>query len=101
MNDSIQAIKEIIPGVLTHCRTPETLKRDQLMNEWPALVGARIAVHTKPFLTHRGGLVVWVDQPSLAYELSQKYRQALLKRVQAFLGDEAVNAIRFRVGQLR
>ena len=96
----MQTIKELIPAVLQSCQTPVKLKRHQLLNEWPAIAGSRLARHTKPSLTEEGCLFVWVDQPTLAFELSQKYRQGLLKRVQAVLGEDTVTSIRFRVGQL-
>ena len=97
----MQSLKEIIPGILTGFQTPENKKRNQLMENWPAIAGPRLAPHTKPALLGEGRLVVWVDESALAYELSQKYAASLLKRVQALMGEQNVTSVRFRVGQLR
>ena len=97
----MQTLKEIIPGVLSGFQTPENLKRNRLTEHWPAIAGPRIAPHTKPALLRDGRLIVWVDESTLAFELSQKYRQSLLKRTQALMGEENIKSVLFRVGQLR
>ncbi|MBI3307103.1 MAG: DUF721 domain-containing protein [Candidatus Omnitrophica bacterium] len=97
----MQLLKEILPGVFSGFQNPENQKRNRLMENWPAIAGARIAPHTKPSLLRDGRLVVWVDESALAYELSQKHRQSLLKRTQAVMGEENITSVRFRVGQLR
>lgn len=97
----MEAIKEVVTQVLKTLRTPEKLHRGVLTEQWPSLVGSRIAAHTRPLLDQKGKLLVIVDQSVLAFELNQKYRQALLLRVQELLGKETVNGVFFRVGQLR
>ncbi len=97
----MQAIKELIPSVLAALQAPELAQRSKLVSEWPAIAGLKIAGHTRPVLNPSGELLVWVDQSTLAFELSQRYRGSLLKRAQAALGEEAVKSVRFRVGQLR
>ncbi len=97
----MQSIGDLIPGVLAGLNTPETLAKSKLLNQWPSIAGPQIAPHTKPSLGSKQTLFVWVDQPALAFELNQKYRQSILKRVQAVLGEEAVAQVRFLVGQLR
>ena len=97
----MEEIKGLLPKILAGLQTPEKKSRTQLVAEWPAVAGLRIAAHTKPQLSNKGELVVWVDQPALAYELSQKYKQTLLKRAQEALGKEKVKSVRFFVGQLR
>lgn len=95
------AIREILPAVLAKLKAPETSSRSRLVQEWAAIAGPRLAGHTRPSLGKRGELYVWVDQSTLAFELNQKYRPALLKRVQAVLGEETVTSVHVRVGQLR
>ena len=97
----MQAIKEIIPNVLQNLQTPALTRRGSLTRQWPAIVGAKIASHTRPLLDEEGRLCVWVDQASLAFELNQKYRPTLLKRVQTTLGDETIQSVQIRIGQLR
>ena len=97
----MQAIKDIVSTVLIRLQNPEALQRTQLISQWPAIAGPRLAPHTKPALGREGKLWVWVDQSALAFELNQKYRPSLLKRTQAVLGEEAVKSVHVRVGQLR
>ena len=97
----MQAIKELLAGVIANLQTPEKQTRTKLVSEWASMAGPKIAAHTKPTLLRNGELCVWVDQAALAYELSQKYRQSLLKRAQMTLGETTIKSIRFYVGQLR
>ncbi len=95
------AIKDVLPAVLARLQSPELSNRSRLLQEWPTIAGPKLAGHTQPSLGRRGELYIWVDQSSLAFELNQRYRPALLKRVQAVLGEETVQSVHVRVGQLR
>ena len=97
----MQAIKDLLPQVIANLEKPENKIKCRLLNEWSSIAGPKISKHTKPWLRNDGHLVVFVDQSVLAFELNQKYRNSLLKRTQAALGEETVKGIRFRVGQLR
>lgn len=94
-------IKDVVLGLFKDLQAPEKTQKRQLLEKWPAIVGGKLAKHTKPLLNEKGILTVWVDQSTLAFELKQRYQDALLKRVRAALGEEAVSAIRFYVGQIR
>lgn len=97
----MKKIGDLLPGVLKELQTPEKELRRKLVDSWRAIAGPKIAPHSKPSLSPDGTLFVWVDQASLACELNQKYSGALLKRVQAVLGEKNVKKIYIRVGQLR
>jgi predicted nucleic acid-binding Zn ribbon protein len=97
----MQSIKDLLPAVFEALKTPEMQGRTKLTAHWAEIAGPRIAAHTRPSLSKDGKLFVWVDQSTLAFELSQKYGPSLLKRAQALLGEEMVKSIGFRVGQLR
>lgn len=94
-------IKDVLSGVLSSLQDPEKKKKSRLQSSWTEIAGPKIAPHTRPWLGREGRLTVWVDQSTLAFELSQKYRQSLLKRTQAVLGEDEVKSIYFRVGQIR
>lgn len=96
----MHTIKELLPNVIATLQTPEMQIRTRLVMEWTNIAGEKIAEHTKPTLRN-SELCIWVDQATLAYELSQKYKPTLLKRAQMSLGENAVKSIRFYVGQLR
>ena len=97
----MEALKNLIPSVLLNLQKPAMQSRSRLVSGWETIVGEKIAAHTKPTLSEQKELCVWVDQPVLAYELSQKHKSSILKRTQALLGEDAVRTVRFRVGQLR
>lgn len=96
----MDSLKSLLPNVIAKLQTPEMQTRSRLVSEWAAVAGPKIAAHTKPLLRN-GELCVWVDQPALAYELSQKYKQTILKRAQMTIGETAVKSVRFYVGQIR
>ena len=95
------ALKDILPNVLRSLQDPQKRAVGKLVDQWEAIAGPRIAPHTRPSLGRNGRLYVWVDQSVLAFELNQKYRQSILRRVQAVVGEEVVSDVWFRVGQLR
>lgn len=97
----MQSIRELIPSVLEDLKSPEKRLRSELTDQWPALVGAKVAKHTKPSLSSHGTLFVWVDQATLAFELNQRFKTAILKRAQAIWGEEKVREVRFKTGQIR
>ena len=92
-------IKHILPSVIRGFENPEKQARGRLVTEWPSIAGARLAPHTRPQLSQKGILYVHVDESVLAFEINQKYRLSLLKRVQAVLGEETVKAIKVLVGK--
>lgn len=97
----MENLREILPQVLRSLQEPEKQNRILLLDKWESIVGSKIAAHTRPTLSQKGDLCVWADQSVLAYEISQKYRQTILKRAQAVLGEKTVKEVFVRVGQLR
>lgn len=75
-------------------------KRSLLQSGWPRIMGNSFSAHTKPLLQEGGTLCVWVDDSTLAYELSQKYQGTILKRVEGALGEGTVKRMIFRVGSI-
>lgn len=70
----------------------------RVAEEWPEAAGPEIARHTAGVFLRRGELVVYVDSPIWATELSalhETLRQALNSR----LGQELVRTIRFTVSR--
>jgi len=94
-------IKDLLPSILSNLKTPDKTKRQKLCNAWSSIIGEKFYPLTKPSLTADGKLFIWVKESTLAFELNLKYRQTILKRAQAILGDDEIKGIYFRVGQLR
>lgn len=94
-------ISKIIDGLMGALADPASKKKGELLDKWPAIIGEKWSAHTKPVFGKKGELIVWVDQSALAFELRQRYQQALLARAQAALGDAEIKSLRFLVGQIR
>lgn len=91
----------VIDSVLEELGRGVKEKHSLLQTAWPKILGPSFSTHSRPDLHENGTLCVWVDDSTLAYELSQRYRGTVLKRVGATLGEELVKRIVFRVGSIR
>jgi hypothetical protein len=92
-------IRSILPKVIRGFEDPEKQKRSTLTDAWASIAGEKIKKQTRPQLSSKGILYVHVNDSVLAFEISQKHRQSLLKRAQAVLGEEAVKDVRILVGK--
>lgn len=91
----------VINSVLEELGRGVKEKHSLLQTAWPKILGPSFSAHSQPDLRENGTLCVWVDDSTLAYELSQRYRGTVLKRVGAALGEDQVKRIVFRVGNPR
>ena len=94
------SLREVIEKVLFDLKNSEKSPTNKVADLWPKLVGPRIGKHTKPYALRNKKLFVRVDDSSWAFELNTRYRASLLRRLQHALGEEAVNDLRFKVGDL-
>ena len=76
-------------------------KRALLQGEWPRVVGPSFSRQTRPSLQKNGTLCVWVGDSVLAFELGRRHQGTILKRAAALLGEETVQKVVFRVGNIR
>ena len=92
-------IRAILPSVIKGFEDPEKQKRSLLVDSWAGIVGEKLVKQTRPQLSSKGILYVHVKESALAFEISQRHRQSLLKRAQAALGEGAVKEVRVLVGK--
>lgn len=92
-------IRNILPSVMRGFENPEKQKRSLLISLWAGIAGEKLAKKTKPQLSSKGVLYIHTAESVVAFEISQKYRPALLKRAQAALGEDAVKEIKVLVGK--
>ena len=92
-------IGSILPKIMKGFEDPEKQKRSLLVDSWPSIAGEKLTNQTRPQLSNKGILYIHVKDSVLAFEISQRYRQSLLKRTQAILGEEAVKEVRVLVGK--
>ena len=94
-------LKPILQNLFASLANPELLRKSSLVDFWPKIAGNYFSQHTKPRFTSEGKVAVWVDDSTIAFELSQRYRAALLKRLKNQFGEEEVKDLRFFVGEIR
>lgn len=68
--DSPRPVRAGIERVMTHLRAPEPSIVEAVFAHWPDLVGDVIGAHARPVRIVDGTLVVEVDEPAWASELT-------------------------------
>ena len=91
----------LLKNLFVKFEDPERSKRAELVNSWQDIAGGYFSKHTKPQFTKQNKIVVWVDDSTIAFELSQKYKQTILKRLQNQFGEDQIKDVRFIVGEIR
>lgn len=73
---------------------------NKLQADWVSLAGEKIAAHTKPGEVREGVLLIKVDTASWAQEISIRYKQIIIKRIQGKLGEDFVRDIKLSIGEI-
>ncbi len=94
-------LKSVLNNIFLRLSNPENQKKSQLLDCWPKIAGTQFSKRTKPLLQKNGSVTVWVDDSTLAFELSRKYKPLLLKRLKNQFGEEEIKDVRFLVGEVR
>ena len=94
-------MKAILNRLFSKLSEPAQEKRSRLISCWDEIVGSGFSKRTKPRFAPNGNITVWVDDSTLAFELSRRYKAVLLKRLRNQFGEDEVKDIKFFVGQLR
>ena len=94
-----ESVGTIIGGLWSRLdRTGEGAARARAVSAWRAVAGDEVAAHARGFALREKELLVFVDSPVWANELSvlsEPYRVAVNER----LGKELVDTIRFSVSR--
>ena len=91
-------IYSLFENITSH---PEFEKRAALEECWPQLIGKAFAPYTQARFTQDKKVIVKTSDSTIAFELSQKYNPAILKRLQHQFGEEEVKEVRFMVGEFK
>ena len=95
-----ERINKTIDSIIKDLRSVKKTAEMRILELWPKISGKRISRHTKPTVLKKGCLFVNVDKPAWLYELVQRHRERLLKKIQAKVGEKKLVKIRFRIGEL-
>ncbi len=95
-----ERIGKTITFIMKGLGSAKKTTQGRILQLWPKLSGKRISRHTKPVVLKNGCLVVNVDKSAWLYELVQKHKKRLLKKIQANVGEKKLTEIRFRIGEV-
>jgi hypothetical protein len=98
---SEKPLQGIVKTVFEQLAHPEQRKKAALVNCWPQIAGNKVSKRTKPRFTKGNQVTVWVDDSTLAFELNQRYKWSILKRLKNEFGENEVEDVRFYVGEIR
>ena len=96
---AIQAIEEIVKGVIKDLSGKGRLSEEEISGAWRAAAGVRGAKHTRPVSIKRAVLTVNVDSSGWLYELTVKKRE-LLGRLEGKIRGKQLRGLRFRIGEI-
>ncbi len=94
-------LKSVLNSIFLNLTTnPDFQKKSALIECWPKIAG-QFSKNTKPVFSDDGKITVWVNDSTLAFELSRRYKPVLLKRLKNQFGEDEVKDLRFLVGEIR
>ncbi|HNV86668.1 MAG TPA: DUF721 domain-containing protein [Candidatus Omnitrophota bacterium] len=96
-----EPLKGVLGKILSDLQKKGSSPDNQILESWPILAGEKIAGHARPYALKNKTLFVRADSAAWAHELTARHRAVLLKRLQAKFGEETVEKIYFRVGEIR
>ena len=96
----MEHIQNILTDVVKNLEKNERAGSGKINAIWQRVAGEKISSHTKPYRFKKNILHVYVDESTWVYELSQKYKQTLIQRLNHELDEEYIHDIYFRIGTI-
>ena len=95
-----QPLNNTLKLIFTNLTDGPKQKNARLIEKWNRLVGEEVSKKTTPRF-HTSSVVIWVENSALACELSQRWGDIILKRLQNEFGEKEVRRVWFSVGKPR
>jgi len=96
-SDHTVPLDKIIPKIIKGMGLEQDLWEQQLMGEWPKLVGPQLSRHARPGKVERKILFVYVTSSAWLQELTSFGQREILKKVQDNFGADRIRSIRLRL----
>lgn len=93
-------IANILPSVLESAKKQAPSGFEVMTRAWETAVGAEQSEHSEPYALRGKILFVRVDDSTRAFELSRRFKRSLIRRIQHAVGEDKLEDIVFRVGEL-
>lgn len=94
----VEPIGKVLGELIRGLGFEKKLHEQRAVVEWGDIVGRRVAEHARALRVDRGRLLVEVDSPVWAQELSLM-RRTILREVNGRIGREAIETIHFVLGR--
>ncbi|MCX6357416.1 MAG: DUF721 domain-containing protein [Candidatus Aureabacteria bacterium] len=94
-------IGDVLDTLLRKLGLDKKARDARIVQEWERIVGPTIARHSAPAGMRGKILIVNVDSSVWLAELSRFFKEKILAAVRAELGEERIQDIRFRIGELK
>ncbi|MEA3328395.1 MAG: DUF721 domain-containing protein [Candidatus Omnitrophota bacterium] len=101
MKTQPEQIGKTVNRIIKNISLPKRSIGGRVLQLWPEVAGRKIGRHTRPAGVKNGRLTINVDGSVWLYELTQRHRKRLLKKLQKRMGNEALAEIRFKIGDTR
>ena len=95
----IEDIKGILNKVIGGIETKTRGKKQKILNVWQGIVGKDASSHSRPASIRRNILTIEVDSSTWFYSLNLK-KKSILKDINRELGEDKIEDIRFRMGDI-
>ena len=92
-----QSMDDVMGLVMKDWGLHERLWEQKLLTDWPSLVGAQVANHSRPGRLDQKTLIIFVSNSVWLSELSRTSRPLLLKKLQAEFGSKKIKDLRFQL----
>ena len=94
-----ESIDDLLDQTLRKLGISKKIKKTQILNTWPQVIGSEIREHTEAKYFDRGTLFVNVDNSSWAHQLLFM-KENLITKINDKLNEELLTEIRFKVGHI-
>ena len=95
--DTTVSLSEVAEQLLKKWGLEGRVWEERLLRDWPEVVGAQVAAHSRPGRMDRGTLVIFVDGSVWLSELTRYIRGPLLANVQRHCGADKVRSLRLQL----
>ncbi|MGD9873199.1 MAG: DUF721 domain-containing protein [Kiritimatiellia bacterium] len=89
----VHPLGELIPDVMKKMGMHGRLHEAAMLDEWPQLVGAQLAGHTRPVKLEHDVLTVFVDHSAWLSELSRYGKKQMMDKLNARFGTGCIKSI--------
>ncbi len=96
-----ELIKVILNKVVNDLDNKISFKNNQVLDVWLTEADERIKKHTNPVGFINKVLIVEVDSSGWLFEIERRYKKDILKKLKSIIGEEEIDNIRFRMGEIK